>query len=257
MEEIMTITTRIETGEPNTDTFFPPTSRARLAATVVAGTTLAAVGLTRRGWARAALTSGGAYLVYRGVINHAVPHHGKARVAFTIDSSPQEVYNYVREPKNWPRFLRGIEMEAGEGNFLKLTLGKQANLNIESDAEITDEKSGEYIAWRSWPGRIQHRGVVHFRRAPANRGTEISVAFEYRAPAGPVGRALASLVGWDPEQLVRENLRHLKQLLESGELPTTAGQPFGSRGIKGAALRVLYREGPSEDATERSRLAGD
>jgi uncharacterized membrane protein len=256
----MTISTRIETletGEPNRETLSPPASRARLAASILAGTALAAFGLTRRGWARAALTTGGAYLVCRGVINQAVPHHGKARVAFTIDRPPQDVYDYVREAKNWPRFLRGIEMDAGEGNSLTLTVGRQANLNIESDAQISDERSGEYIAWRSWPGRVQHRGVIHFRRAPANRGTEISVAFEYRAPAGPVGRALAKLVGWDPEQLVRENLRHLKQLLETGELPTTAGQPFGSRGMKGAVLRVLYREGPTDDATERSRIAGD
>jgi uncharacterized membrane protein len=228
-----------------------------LAAAILGGTALVAVGVTRRGWVRAALASGGAYLVYRGIVNDVAAHQGKVRVAFTIKRTPEEVYHYVRQPENWPRFLQGIEMESGQGNRLKLALGRQADLNLESDAEITDEKSGEYIAWRSWPGPLQHRGVIRFRRAPADRGTEISVALEYKAPAGPVARALASLVGWDPEQLIRENLRHLKQLLEAGELPTTAGQSFGSRGVKGAALRVLYREGPTEDATERTRLAGD
>ena len=57
--------------------------------------------------------------------------------------------------------------------------------------------------------------------------------------------------------MVRESLRHLKQLIEAGEIPTTAGQPVGNRGMRGAAQRVLYREGPTEDATEQVRLAGD
>jgi uncharacterized membrane protein len=100
---------------------------------------------------------------------------------------------------------------------------------------------------------LQHRGVIHFRPAPSDRGTEISFAAEYRAPAGPVGRGLASLVGWDAEQLVRESLRHIKQLLEAGEIPTTLGQPSGARGVKGKALRVVY----CERADEEMRLAGD
>jgi uncharacterized membrane protein len=257
MDGIMTITTSSKSRRIENDFFFPPSSRTSLAATVLGGTLLLAVGLTRRGWLRAALASGGAYLVYRGIVNDLAAQQGKVRVAFTIQRSPEEVFDYVRQAENWPRFLQGIDMESGPGNCLKLTLGRQADLNLASEAEITDEKPGEYIAWHSWPGPLQHRGVIRFRRAPADRGTEISVALEYRAPAGPVARALASLVGWDPEQLIRENLRHLKQLLEAGELPTTAGQSFGSRGVKGAALRVLYREGPAEDATERVSLTGD
>lgn len=56
---------------------------------------------------------------------------------------------------------------------------------------------------------------------------------------------------------MRESLRHVKQLLEAGEIPTTIGQPVGRRGLKGAAMRVIYRERPSEDAVEQTRLAGD
>jgi len=89
-------------------------------------------------------------------------------------------------------------------------------------------------------------GVIRLqKRAPGDRGTEISVAsgIQSRGPAR-FARSLASLVGWGPEQVVRESLRHLKQLMEgrrdSQQLPE---QPVGARGMKGAALRVLfYRE---------------
>jgi uncharacterized membrane protein len=145
-------------------------------------------------------------------------------------------------------------MDSDGRRGLHLSWGRPAGLNLTSEAEITEEKPGEYIAWSSQPGSIEHRGVVHFRSAPGGQGTEIAVAFEYQVRAGHVARALASLVGWDPKQLVGESLRHLRQILETGEVPTTAGQSVGARGIKGAALRVLYREDANDDAIELSRV---
>lgn len=249
----MTITTDIGASRKQRDASDRFSSRTTMAGAVLSGTALAAWGLSRRGWTGTALTLGGGLLAYRGITGKIVPHKGQVRVAFTISRSPQDVYSFVREPQNWPRFLQGIEMEPGPAGALKLTLGKPAGLNIQSEVRITDEQPNEYIAWSSLPGSLQHRGVIHFRPAPSDRGTEISCAAEYRAPAGPVGRGLASLVGWDAKQLIRESLRHVKQLLEAGEIPTTLGQPSGVRGLKGKALRVVYRE----RADEEMRLAGD
>ncbi|MEP6645077.1 MAG: SRPBCC family protein [Acidobacteriaceae bacterium] len=234
-----------------------PGSTEKIAATILAGTVLAAFGIVRRGWTGAALTIGGGYLVYRGVMDNSAPHHDKVRVGFTINKPKDEVYSFVRDSNNWPRFLQGVNMESEDGRSLQVTVGKQAGFSIESHVMVTDEEAGKYIAWSSTPGPVEHRGVIHFKDAPGNRGTEIAIAFEYKIPAGMVARGLASMVGWDPEQLVRESLRHLKQLLEAGELPTTTGQSAGDRGMKGAALRVLYREGTADDAMERTRLAGD
>jgi uncharacterized membrane protein len=249
----MTISTDVEASREQRKSSDQYPSRTVRAATVLSGTALAALGLTRRGWTRTTLAASGGYLVYLGITGKAAPYKGAVRVAFTINRSPEEVYSFVLDPQNWPRFLQGIEMEPGQEGSLVLSLGKPAGLDIRSEVVVTDERANEYIAWSSLPGALQHRGVIRFRPAPANRGTEISVAFEYRVPAGPFGRALGLLVGWDPEQLVRESLRHLKQLLEAGEIPTTLGQPSGARGVKGKALRVIYREREGEDI----RLAGD
>jgi uncharacterized membrane protein len=180
------------------------------------------------------------------------------RKAHTIARKPEEIYEFIRTPSNWNRFLHAIRIQPESDNRFRLKVGEAAGMDLVSQIQITDEKLNEYIAWSSTAGEIfEHRGVIHFRKAPADRGTEVSVALEYKAPAGPVARSLASLVGWNPEQMVNESVRHLKQIVEAGEIPTTAGQPVGKRGMKGAALRVLYREGPTEDATEAARLAGD
>jgi hypothetical protein len=82
------------------------------------------------------------------------------------------------------------------------------------------------------------------------------VALEYKAPTGPISRAAALFAGLDPEQLVREGLRQIKQLMEAGEIPTTVGQSVGGRGLKGTAKRVLFRERPVAEF-EPERLAGD
>jgi hypothetical protein len=53
---------------------------------------------------------------------------------------------------------------------------------------------------------------------------------------------LATALGKHPEQMVREELRHFKALMETGEIPTTIHQPAGSRGAKGRTSELLLGE---------------
>ncbi len=252
----MTITTNVpETGREFSRR--PASSHVEAVVTLAAGAALATYGILRRSWSSAILGAGGGYLLYRGASELRRPYQGHVRVGFTIAKTPAEIYGFVRDAGNWNRFLHAVQLsEEGPGRF-RLRLGESAGFDLSSAVQVTDEKPNEYLAWTSAEQSFEHRGVIHLRPAPGDRGTEVSVALEYKAPAGPIARSLASLVGWDPEQVVRESIRHLKQLVEAGEIPTTAGQAVGERGMKGAALRVLYREGPTEDAIEQARMAGD
>jgi uncharacterized membrane protein len=225
--------------------------------TLATGAALVGIGIWRRNWFGAALAGGGGYLVYCGIEDIRRPYQGRVRESFTIAKDPGQVYDFLSNPGNWKKFLHVIRLESGRAGQLRLVIGKPAGIDFESRVEVTDHKPGEYIAWASNEQMLEHRGVVRFDKAPGDRGSEISVALEFKAPAGPMARGLASLVGWNPQQLVRESLRHLKQLLEAGEIPTTVGQPVGERGLKGAAMRTIYRERPGEDAIEQIRLAGD
>lgn len=236
----------------------PATSSAHEAVLqLLTGAALAGIGVWRRSWIGAALGAGGGYLVYCGVRDLRRPYQGRVRVGFTIAKPRQEVYDFVANQRNWNKFLHVIQLEKPNDDHLRLTIGKPAGLDLESRIQITDHKPGEYIAWASDEQMFEHRGVVRFDKAPGERGTELKVALEFKAPTGPIARALTSFVGWEPEQIVRESLRHVKQLLEAGEIPTTVGQPVGNRGLSGAAKRVIYHERPAEDALEQTRLAGD
>jgi hypothetical protein len=49
----------------------------------------------------------------------------------------------------------------------------------------------------------------------------------YNPPAGRIGGALAQLLGADPGHLIKEDLRRLKQMMETGEIATIDGQTSG------------------------------
>jgi hypothetical protein len=61
----------------------------------------------------------------------------------------------------------------------------------------------------------------------------------FEHPAGELGRAIAKLFGKDPNFLMQQDLRRFKALVETGEIPTTEGQPHGPRsGVDLAMQRV-------------------
>jgi uncharacterized membrane protein len=254
----MTITTNLSPAHGEKEFFRRPrASRLETILTLATGAGLAAYGASRRDWLGAALVGGAGCLLYCGATDLRRPYQGSLRVGFTVAKSRQEIYDYARNPQNWNRFVHGIQLVSRGGGHFVLRPAKTSGTSVVSRAEITDEAPGEHIAWASAGQIFEHRGVMHFKDAPGDRGTEVSIALEYKAPAGPISRALASLLGWEPEQIVRESLRHLKQLMEAGEIPTTTGQPVGRRGAKGSAMRVLFREPVPERAPEQVRLAGD
>jgi uncharacterized membrane protein len=99
---------------------------------------------------------------------------------------------------------------------------------LEWDAEITEDRQNEMIAWRSIEGStIDHHGVVRFEPAAGNRGTMVSVQMRYAPPAGTLGSAVAAWFGEDPPQSIKMDLRRFKQVMETGEVITTEGQPAG------------------------------
>ena len=100
---------------------------------------------------------------------------------------------------------------------------------VEWDAELEDERDNERLAWRSAEGaQIRNAGEVVFRDAPDGRGTEVHATINYQPPGGRLGPALAKLWGEDPDRQARDDLRRLKQLMETGEIATATPQPEGA-----------------------------
>jgi uncharacterized membrane protein len=82
----------------------------------------------------------------------------------------------------------------------------------------------------SRPKQITESGAaVSFREAPGHRGTEIHVDLGSGSSRGKVGRAVERLRGSAPLAKAKDELRHFKQLLETGEIARSEGSPEGER----------------------------
>jgi len=216
-------------------------------ACAVAGGALALYGLRRRTLGGLVLTLAGTALVHRGATGHCNTYEAlgittnsdgntSAPVAkdihveksITIGKSPEELYSFWRQFDNLPRFMKHLESVTCTGlNQWHWIAKGPVGTDVEWDAEIYNEKPNELIAWRSLPGAdITNAGSVRFEPA-GERGTVVKVNLNYNAPGGKVSAFLAKLFGQEPGQIIEEDLRRLKQILETGEIATTEGQPSG------------------------------
>jgi len=227
---------------------------------VAAGGALAVYGLTRRSKAGAALAAAGGYLVYSGVSGKelfpAALHEPLAVThAVTIQRPVSEVFSFWRQLENLPRFMRHLESveELGERRSRWVARGP-AGTRVAWEAELIFAEPDSHLAWQSVEGSdVRHAGTVLFAPAPGERGTEVVVTLTYDAPAGRLGALLARLFGENPADTIREDLRRMKALLETGEIPTTAGQPHGPRSLKGRASVRMWGETEPE-ATQRAAV---
>lgn len=218
---------------------------------VAGGSALALYGLSRGTLGGVALALGATGLVCRGVAGHCYVYQAlgintaesrgprtsipatqgvKLEKTITINRSPEDLYRFWRNFSNLPRFMTHLKSVQVTGpNRSHWVAEGPMGMSAEWDAEIITQRENELIGWRSLPGSsIDTAGSVHFKRAPGGRGTEVRVSLKYDPPAGKLGAAVAWMFGESGAQQVEEDLRHFKQVMETGEIPTTQGQPKGT-----------------------------
>jgi len=215
----------------------------------IGGAAFLTYGLSRGTWGGAALALLGGALLYRGATGHCSlyealgvdtsdskdwlaagdVHRGvKVRRSFTIHRSPEECYRSWRNLENLPRFMTHlISVQAVDERRSHWVAKAPAPWGqVEWDAEIIQDTPNELISWRSLrDADVDNAGSVRFRPAPGGRGTEMTVELNYEPPAGRLGITIARLFGEEPRQQIEDDLRKFKQIMETGEIATVAGQP--------------------------------
>jgi uncharacterized membrane protein len=249
-----------ESGEQQQSAMSVNVGQAERWASAIGGGALALYGLTRGSLGGIALALFGAALVQRGVTGHCNLYEAmgystagdgslrnsenvsvpagrgiKLEKSVTINRPPEELYRFWRNFENLPRFMNHLESVSETGAGRSHWVAKApAGSTVEWDAEIYNEKEGEMIAWRTLEGAdVASAGSVHFERAPGGRGTLMRVVLKYDPPAGKLGALVARLFGENPEQQIEEDLRRFRQLMETGEIATTEGQPSGRSATTG------------------------
>lgn len=190
---------------------------------LVGGIALIVWALRRPSWARAGAAGMGGWLLYQAYtgrnpmfrplgirVNRAPGETDAAETivveeAITISRPRAEVYAFLQRGENLP------------------VLAEEA-------AQITREVANAELAWRATRAdRLEHFGSLELRDAPGGRGTIVSIRLEYVPSGGSLGAAISHLMGRSPQRVLGDKLRRARALLETGELPTTVGQPTGRR----------------------------
>lgn len=218
---------------------------------LAAGTGLAMYGLSRRRTAGWMLTAIGGMLIQRGATGHCHAYEalgintagtgddtrralgGAAGVhveeSVTINRPIEELYRFWRNLENLPHFMHHLEsVERVTDTLSRWRARGPAGKTIEWNAEIINEVPNQVIGWRSIEGSdVVSAGSVNFDDAGPGRGTQVRVRLQYSPPGGRIGATVARLFGRDAATEIRDDLRRFKQMVETGEVSTTKGQPRG------------------------------
>lgn len=213
-------------------------------ASMVGGGALALYGLSRGSLKGLLVAAAGGGLIYRGATGHS-PTYGAVGIdtargeeslseiriseALTIDRPRGELYTFWRDLQNLPQFMRHLHSvrPMDQKRSVWTARAPKGMKTLTWEAEITEDRQGEVIAWRSLPGAdVENAGTVLFEAGPKGEGTVLRVILEYR-PTGLAGAA-AALLNPVFSQMIREDIRRFKSLMEAGEIPTVEGQPAGS-----------------------------
>lgn len=172
-----------------------------------------------------------------------------ARTSAHIQARPEECYQlwraHERAPQ-WQEFITDVRQTGPKTSHWVMEAGGKT---VEWDAEVLADEPGRRIAWRSTGGDSQNAGEVVFEAAPGGRGTYVTVLQEFGQ--GKLATIAETITSRNPKQAVIENLRHFKALIETGEIPTTQGQPHGPRGVSGKLKAEAYGEHVETPAGER------
>lgn len=207
-----------------------------------AAAALGAAAATRRSRSSAAAWTGAAAvaapLATRGMTGEWPVPRALRRTApldltetLVIDRSPEEVYDAWRDLEKLPGILRHLETVQVLGDTRSRWVARTPNgRRLEWEAEITEDRRGEILRWRSVPqSKIDTQGHVKLRPWRPDGGTMIEVRLRFAPLTGGLPGAAASLARPVLAQGVREDMRRFKNRMEAGEVPRTEGQTHGER----------------------------
>jgi len=173
----------------------------------------------------------GGFLLFRGIsgycpVNNAIGRNTahkqgspvEVNTTVSINKPRSEVYSFWRRLENLPQFMRHLEkVEELDQTKSRWTAKGPAGIgSVTWEAEILEDHQNEFLSWTSIPGSaVDNTGQVRFIDTP--NGTDIRVQIAYRLPAGDVGSMAAKLFSPMAAKMLRDDIRDLKNIMETGE----------------------------------------
>jgi uncharacterized membrane protein len=168
--------------------------------------------------------------------------HAHARQTILVE--PQALYELWSDQQAfslWQEHVVSVTpLEGKKSHWVMGNPEDPKGKRVEFDSEIVEDVPGEKIAWKSIGGDVEQSGEVHFHARRDGRGTVVTLIQHFKI--GALANAAASVAERGPSQTVKEDLRHFKELAETGEIPSVKDQPHGPRGVSGGIKEWMYGE---------------
>lgn len=150
----------------------------------------------------------------------------------TINRPRQELYEFWRDFRNLPLFMDNIEsVQILDETRSHWKVKAPADTSVEWDSVLTEDVPGEVIAWTSEDdASVANSGRIEFKETSNGRGTQVTATIVYDPPAGGFGKLIAKLFQREPNIQARRDLRRFKQLMETGEIPSSQPPAAAPRG---------------------------
>ena len=192
----------------------------------VAGATAAAYGLYKKNAFGRALTVAGAGAMASSTMKRRISSSlalSEFDQGFEVDQTinlnapVSDVFDFWANPENYPQAFSHITSveQIGE-NLYRWTVKGPGGIPIGWEGVITRIVPNTLVEWKSQPGSlIGNSGSARFD-PNYDASTRLHIRMFYRPPAGILGRFVAEMFGADPKSILRDDLRRLKWLFESG-----------------------------------------
>lgn len=143
------------------------------------------------------------------------PAPREVRQVVEVIASPEDAYKMWSRFEDFPRFMANVvEVRKTSAKTWHWVAEGPLDERVEWDAELSADRPGKIIAWRSITPGVPNSGEVLFE--PTEHGTRVLVVMRYGKTAGPIGALVGRVTGSNPDSMVRQYLRRFKQLIEAG-----------------------------------------
>lgn len=129
----------------------------------------------------------------------------------------EQVFEAFAHYESFPQYMPNVhEIQVRGDGTSRWSVAGPAGQTLTWDALTTRLEPNRLIAWRSLPGSaVEHAGFVRFEPRP-DGSTRVLLAISYTPPGGPLGQAVARIMGPDPGAELDKDLMRMKVFLESG-----------------------------------------
>jgi uncharacterized membrane protein len=137
----------------------------------------------------------------------------KFKSSVSVMKPARDIYDYWRDPENWPKFMPDIDVFRISDDRYELIKRVAPGIDLRQEILLTEDLPYHKLAWVSLGEELPHRGSVELT---TNGGTYVTLTWEYKLAIGPAVNATSKQMMRRVNEVLLLKLQRFKQIMETG-----------------------------------------